>query len=206
MMPALAEGGIVIQESTQRYVVLNAEFLVILGVLMAMLGVIALASPMAAGLAVELVVGIMLISRGSMQLYYGIKVRHWGEGLGSYMGLGSIAMSFVSVACGVLLLAHPLVGLNYLTLLLAAYLVITGGFDLLHSFELRFVSAWPLVSVSGLLSIVCGIMIWQQWPLSGAWAVGVAVGASLLVSGLSLSGLGMTGRWTRIQQAQSQQA
>ena len=133
----------------------------------------------------------MLISRGSMQLYYGIKVRHWGEGLGPYMGLGSIAMSFVSVTCGVLLLVHPLAGISYLTFVLAGYLIITGGFDLLHSFELRFVSAWPLVSLSGLISVLFGVLIWQQWPLSGSWAIGVAVGASLIVSGLSLSGTGI---------------
>ena len=40
------------QESTERYVVLNAEFLVILGLLMGMLGLIAAASPFAAGLPV----------------------------------------------------------------------------------------------------------------------------------------------------------
>lgn len=169
---------------------------------MAMLGLIAAASPLAAGLSVELVVGIMVLSRGSMQLYYGVKVRHWGAELGSYMGLGSIIMSFISVACAVVLLMHPIAGLNFLTLLLAAYLVVTGTFDLLHAFELRAVSGALYVCINGLAGIGLGAMIALQWPLSGSFAIGVIFGVSLLLSGLSLIGLGMSGRMIRIQRAQ----
>jgi len=188
------------EESPQQHVSLNAEFLVILGFLLAMLGVIAAAAPMAAGLAVELVVGVMLLSRGSMQLYYGIKVRHWGRGHGSYIGLGFIVMSFVSVACGIVLLVNPVAGLRFLTLLLASYLVVTGGFDMLHAFELRSVQGWLLILLNGLLGVGLGILIWQQWPISGRWAIGIFVGASLFLSGVSLAGLGVAGRRYRIEQ------
>jgi len=189
------------EESPQQHVSFNAEFLVILGFLLAMLGVIAAAAPMAAGLAVNLVVGVMLLSRGTMQLYYGIKVRHWGHGLGSYIGLGSIAMSFVSVACGIVLLVNPVAGLNFLTLLLASYLIVTGGFDMLHAVELRSVQGWLLIFLNGLLGVGLGILIWQQWPISGRWAIGIFVGVSLFLSGASLAGLGVAGRRYRIEQA-----
>ena len=189
------------EESPQQHVSFNAEFLVILGFLLAMLGVIAAAAPMAAGLAVNLVVGVMLLSRGAMQLYYGIKVRHWGHGLGSYIGLGSIAMSFVSVACGIVLLVNPVAGLNFLTLLLASYLIVTGGFDMLHAVELRSVQGWLLILLNGLLGVGLGILIWQQWPISGRWAIGIFVGVSLFLSGASLAGLGIAGRRYRIEQA-----
>jgi uncharacterized membrane protein HdeD (DUF308 family) len=193
------------EESTQQHVSINAEFLIILGLMLAFLGVIAAAAPLAAGLAVELVVGVMVLSRGSMQFYYGIKVRHWGHRFGSYMGLGSILMSFISVACGVALLLNPLAGLSFLTLLIAAYLVVTGGFDILHAIELRPAQGWPLILMNGLLGVALGAMIWQQWPISGRWAIGIIVGASLLLSGLSLVGLGFSGRTYRIRQAQPAQ-
>jgi uncharacterized membrane protein HdeD (DUF308 family) len=191
------------EQNTQHYVSFNAEFLVILGVMLVMLGLIATAAPLAAGLAVELVVGIMVLCRGSMQLYYGIKVRHWGHRFGSYMGLGSILMSFISVACGVVLLVNPVAGLSSLTLLLAVYLVLSGGFDLLHALELRSVEGWMMVMVNGLLGIALGFMIWLQWPLSGEWAIGVIFGISLLLNGLSLVGLGWTARDYRIRQLRS---
>jgi len=190
------------EQSTQHHVSINAEFLIILGLMLAFLGFIAAAAPLAAGLAVELVVGVMVLSRGSMQFYYGIKVRHWGRRFGSYMGLGSILMSFISVACGVLLLVNPVAGLSFLTLLIAAYLVVTGCFDVVHAIELRPAEGWPIILMNGLLGITLGIMIWQQWPLSGRWAIGIIVGASLFLSGLSLVGLGYSGRAYRIRQAQ----
>ena len=195
-------------EITQRYVVTNAEFLVILGMLMGMLGFITAVSPLVAGLAVELVVGIMVLCRGSMQLYYGIKVRHWGAEIGSYMGLGSIAMSFLSVACAVVLLLNPLTGVQFLTLVLAAYLVVNGVVELLHAYELRLVCGSAYIVLNGLGSIALGAMIAAQWPLSGAFAIGVLFGVSMIMSGLSLVGLGMSGRRIRIEaaHAQAQQA
>jgi uncharacterized membrane protein HdeD (DUF308 family) len=117
------------------------------------------------------------------------------------MGLGSILMSFISVACGVVLLINPVAGLSFLTLLVAAYLVVTGGFDIAHAIELRPVHGWFFVLLNGLLGIALGLLILQDLPISGRWAVGIFVGLNLLLSGLSLFGLGFVGREYRIRQA-----
>ena len=179
---------------TQYRVSQSGAFLVIFGVLLAMLGVICIASPLATGIAVEIFVGIMALSRGAMQLYYGVKVRHWGHRFGSYMGMGSFFIALLSIAVGVILLINPFAGLKFLTLVLAAYLVIVGGFEILHALELSAVRGWGFILASGLLSFVLGIMIWQQWPISGQWAVGVIVGSSFLLSGMSMAMLGVSGR------------
>lgn len=179
---------------TQVHVSQNSAFLVILGGLLAMVGVIAMASPLAAGIAVEMFVGVMMLSRGAMQLYYGVKVRHWGHRFGSYMGLGSIVMALLSVAVGVLLLINPIAGLRFLTLVLAVYLVLVGGFEILHAIEMSEVKGWGFIMLSGALGVVLGFMIWRQWPLSGHWAMGVLVGASFIISGVSLAMVGVSGR------------
>jgi uncharacterized membrane protein HdeD (DUF308 family) len=110
------------------------------------------------------------------------------------MGMGSILMSLLSVACGVLMIIAPMTGLTYLTLLLAAYLVITGGFEILHAIELRAVRGAGVVFLNGLLGVLLGWLIWRQWPISGEWAIGVITGASMLFSGATLAALGMAGR------------
>ena len=180
--------------TTQEHVGRNAAFLVIMGTMLAMLGFIAAVSPLAAGLAPQLVVGLMLLCRGSMQFYYGVKVRHWGHGLSSYMGLGSILMSFLSVACGVLLLFSSFSGLEFLMLLLTAYLLVTAVFDVMHAIELREVDGWYLILLNGCAGIALGASIWFQWPLSGRWAIGALAGISLMLSGMSQAGLGIAGR------------
>ena len=179
---------------TQVHVSQNSAFLVILGGLLVMIGVIAMASPLAAGIAVEMFVGVMMLSRGAMQLYYGVKVRHWGHRFGSYMGLGSIVMALLSVVVGVLLLINPIAGLRFLTLVLAVYLVLVGGFGILHAIEMSEVKGWGFIMLSGALGVVLGVMIWRQWPLSGHWAMGVLVGASFIISGVSLAMVGVSGR------------
>jgi len=179
---------------TQEHVSQNSAFLVILGGLLVMIGVIAMASPLAAGIAVEMFVGVMMLSRGAMQLYYGVKVRHWGHRFGSYMGLGSIVMALLSVAVGVLLLINPIAGLRFLTLVLAVYLVLVGGFEILHAIEMSEVKGWGFIMLSGGLGVALGVMIWRQWPLSGHWAMGVLIGVSFVISGVSLAMVGVSGR------------
>ena len=51
----------------------------------------------------------------------------------------------------------------------------------------------PEKAVSGLASLVLGIMIIRQWPVSGAWAVGMLVGIRLIFSGWSMIALGGIG-------------
>jgi hypothetical protein len=40
---------------------------------------------------------------------------------------------------------------------------------------------WHLVS--GSVGVLLGVMIWRQYPLSGAWAVGTLVGVYLIMGG-----------------------
>ena len=180
--------------NTQEHVSQNSAFLVIFGGLLSMLGIIAIASPLTMGIAVDLFVGLMVLSRGAMQLYYGFKVRHWGNRFGSYIGVGSIAVALMSVAVGVLLLVNPIAGLRFLTLVLAGYLIVSGGFEVIHSIELADAKGWFFILLSGLLGIALGIMIWLQWPVSGRLALGLMVGFSFFVSGGSLIMLGLAGR------------
>jgi uncharacterized membrane protein HdeD (DUF308 family) len=180
--------------TTQQRVSQNSAFLVIFGCLLAMLGLIAMAAPLAAGVAVELFIGLMVLSRGIMQLYYGIKVRHWGRRFGTYMGIGSLVVAALSVAVGGLLLINPIAGLKFLTLVVSMYLVIAGGFEMLHAIELGTVRGWPFLFLTGFVSVLLGVILWRQWPLSGQWAIGIMVGSSFILTGCSLAMLGIAAR------------
>ena len=46
----------------------------------------------------------------------------------------------------------------------------------------------------GAISIVLGIMIWRQFPLSGVWAIGVLLGIKLLFGGMIMVAAGSTVR------------
>jgi uncharacterized membrane protein HdeD (DUF308 family) len=46
--------------------------------------------------------------------------------------------------------------------------------------------------LSGVISVVLGLLIWRQWPVSGMWAVGVLVGVDLLTTGISMMAIAFT--------------
>ena len=42
---------------------------------------------------------------------------------------------------------------------------------------------WGWTLVGGIINLVLGIMIWQQWPVSGLWVIGLFVGIDLIFTG-----------------------
>jgi len=42
------------------------------------------------------------------------------------------------------------------------------------------------------VSLILGVGIWRQWPLSGLWVIGLFIGIEMLFSGLSWVMLGLT--------------
>jgi uncharacterized membrane protein HdeD (DUF308 family) len=51
---------------------------------------------------------------------------------------------------------------------------------------------WLLLS--GVASLLLGIMIWAEWPVSGVWVIGLFVGIDLLFYGWWLVSLALAAR------------
>jgi uncharacterized membrane protein HdeD (DUF308 family) len=166
----------------------NATLLIILGVLMVIFGVLAIASPLMTGLAVAMFVGALMLVSGVLRIVAAIKSGHWGSGiLGTLLGL-------LGIAAGIILLARPLLGLATLTLLLAAYFLATGICEIMVSFKMKPEKSWGWMLFGGIVSVLLGFMIWRQWPVSGAWAIGVLVGIHILVIGFTMIFVGSGAR------------
>jgi uncharacterized membrane protein HdeD (DUF308 family) len=64
--------------------------------------------------------------------------------------------------------------------------VAEGVWKIVVSFRYKPAIGWKWLLASGVLSLVLGLLIWSQCPVSGIWAVGVLVGVNLLGTGLAL--------------------
>lgn len=166
----------------------NAGLAIAVGVILLIVGVLAVGSPFVAGISVTVAVGAMLIIGGVSQLVFAIKAGSLGKGLLSFI------LGILTVVVGVLMISRPDVGLVSLTLFLAAYFLIGGIFEIMWSFQIRPVQGWGWTLFGGLVSLLLGLMIWGQYPLSGAWAVGTLVGVRLIFSGWTLIMLGTAAR------------
>lgn len=166
----------------------SALLLIILGIGMVVLGFLAMGAPLVTGVAVGVLVGVLIIAGGLAQAVYAFKAKSWGS------GVFGVVLGGLSVVCGILMLGHPLFGLAFLTLLLAAYFIMGGIFEIAFAFKLKPLHGWVWTLVSGIVSLLLGILIWREWPLSGVWAVGLLVGINICFSGWSLIALGTAAR------------
>lgn len=150
------------------------------GVLIVIAGFLSLMSPLAGGLSITVMIGTMILLAGIMQLVLVFRAGSFGEGL--FLAL----LGLLGIVTGGYTLMHPAAALAALTLMLSAWFVASGIIESIAAFGARDNKGWGWILFSGIVSVLLGLMLWSQFPLSGAWAVGTLVGVRLLFSGFSL--------------------
>jgi uncharacterized membrane protein HdeD (DUF308 family) len=166
----------------------NATWLIVLGVLTAFLGLLAIWSPLMSGIAVTLFIGGLLAFMGVLQIIAAFKSGQWGSGIvGTLIGL-------LSIAAGLLMIFRPGLGLASLTLLLAAYFLVDGICEIIASFKMKPESGWGWMLFNGIVAAVLGFLLWRQWPVSGSYAIGILFGIHILMSGVVMVVVGMGAR------------
>ena len=165
--------------------------LIMTGVVLIVFGVLLLVAPVAALGAVIKLVALVLMITGVVQLIQGFKGNKTGH------KLVSAALGIIVAGVGVLVWLNPELGSGFLTALLMIFFLVHGLWNISTSFRYRNASGWIWLSLSGLLSLVFVYLLWKQWPLSGAWAIGVLVGLDLLLTGLAMIVLGASMRKVR---------
>lgn len=163
----------------------NSGLTIAAGAVLLLMGILAMGSPLVAGLSVGIMVGIVLIIGGISQLAFAVKT---GE------GVFAVILGALTVLIGVYLVANPETALASLTIFLALYLIISGISEVLAALQVKPVAGWGWALFSGIVSMVLGLMIWGQFPLSGAWAIGILIGVRLFFNGLTLIMFGLAAR------------
>jgi uncharacterized membrane protein HdeD (DUF308 family) len=159
-----------------------------LSVLMILAGVLAIASPMAAGIAVDVLVAWLLVFSGCVHFVFAWYTRSTG-GI-----LWEILLGALYIFIGVYVLVHPAVGLASLTLALAIYLLLEAILEFVMGFTLRPLPGSGWLLFDGIITLILAIMIWRTWPSNTGWVIGTLVGISMLFSGVSRLGISLAAR------------
>ena len=109
-------------------------------------------------------------------------------------GILCFLLGGLTVVAGGLMLARPVFAIMSLTVLLAAYFIVSGIFEVIAGLQARPAHGWGWLLTAGIVTLLLGGMIWNQFPLSGAWAVGVLFGIRLMMSGWWLIAIGRSVR------------
>jgi uncharacterized membrane protein HdeD (DUF308 family) len=159
-----------------------------LSVLMILAGILAIVVPVAAGIAVTVFIGWLLVFSGAAHLVFAWHTRTTGG------FIWELLLGIAYILVGVYVLSHPVAGLASLTLALAIYLFAKGILELVLSFRLRPMAASTWLLLDGVITLILAILIWRSWPSSSPWVIGTLVGISMLFSGVSRLMLSMGAR------------
>lgn len=147
-----------------------------LGMVSIILGTIALGSSVLFTMVSVLLFGWILLVVGVLEVINGFRQRQWG---GFFLHLLN---GILSVVAGVLIIGNPAASALLLTLLLAMYFMVAGLFRLSAALLMRY-PRWGWRLLNGIITLLLGILIWAQWPVSGLWVIGLFVGIDLIFSG-----------------------
>jgi uncharacterized membrane protein HdeD (DUF308 family) len=157
-------------------------------VLFIILGIVSIAEPMIAAVAVALLVGWLLIFGGVAHL-----VSAFGGG-GAARVIWQVLIGIVYLVGGFYFLTHALVGVGTLTLILAAIILAEGVLEIIAYFKTRSSGGSIWLLINGLITLLLGGLIWVHWPSSSVWAIGTLLGVNLLMTGITRLMFGMAAR------------
>jgi uncharacterized membrane protein HdeD (DUF308 family) len=147
-----------------------------LGIVLILVGTVAVIMPLAATLATAFVLGSLLLMAGVAQLIGSFWTREWS---GFFL---TLLMGILYVVLGVMIVRAPVKAELALTLLLACVLMVGGLFRIIGSLMYRF-PHWGWTLAGGALNLVLGALIFELWPEAALWVIGLFVGIDLIFTG-----------------------
>lgn len=169
----------------------GSKSMMLTGIVLSVLGILLLASPIAAGEFVIMVVAVILFLTGVAQVVQSFRSP------GSIDRLLSAALGLVVAGLGVMVWRNPEVGSGFLMALLMIFFVVNGLWKVTTAWRFRGASGWIWLLLSGLVSLFFVWLLWSQWPVAGAWVIGVFIGIDLLLTGIAMIVLAISARRIR---------
>jgi uncharacterized membrane protein HdeD (DUF308 family) len=152
------------------------------GIVLVILGILALMAPSIASVAATVFFGWILLLSGVVGLISTWRAR-------TAPGFGwSLLSALVGIVAGVLLLAWPLSGTLSLTAVLIAFLLLEGGVSIMYALEHRgaLSGQWGWMLASGILDVILGVLLLIGLPGTALWALGLLLGINMLFGGWAL--------------------
>jgi uncharacterized membrane protein HdeD (DUF308 family) len=160
------------------------------GIVLFILGLLAIIVPQVATIAAEVLVGWLLLMSGVVGLIATFRMR-------GAPGFGwSLLSAVIGIVAGVVLLRWPLSGALSLTLILTAFLVLEGVVSILYAFEHKreLSGRWGAMLFSGVVDLILAGIIFVGLPGTAVWAIGLLIGVNLVFGGSALIAMALHAR------------
>jgi uncharacterized membrane protein HdeD (DUF308 family) len=160
------------------------------GIVLLILGLLAILVPPIASLAVTIFLGWLFLFSGVM----GLVSTFWARGAPGFWW--ALLSAVLTIVVGVLLLGWPVAGVLSLTYLLIVFFFIEGVASIMFAVEHRreLTSGWVWMLLSGIVTLVLGVLILAGLPGTAAWALGLLVGIDMVFGGSALMAIALAAR------------
>ena len=155
----------------------HRTWFIVLGIALIILGIIAVVFPLYTTIVVKTFLGWLFLIGGIVQVVHSFSTQKWSA------FFYNLLIGVLYVFVGGWLAFFPLTGVLSLTVMIALLFVMQGVLQAMMAFRMRPHSGWVWMLISGLVAIAAGVMVLAGLPSSAAWAIGLVVGVSMIVSG-----------------------
>jgi uncharacterized membrane protein HdeD (DUF308 family) len=162
------------------------------GIVLIVLGTLAIIVPTAASLAATLFFGWLLVISGIVGLISTFRARN-APGFA-----WSLISGIIGIIAGVLLLGWPVQGVFSLTAVLIAFLVVEGLVSIMYAIEHRNAASgrWGWMLASGIVDLGLAGLLFAGLPGTATWAIGLIVGINMVFGGWALIAMALHARAT----------
>jgi uncharacterized membrane protein HdeD (DUF308 family) len=152
------------------------------GVILVILGALAILIPPLATLSVTIFLGWLFLISGVVGLVTTFQAR---EAPGFWWSLLSAA---IGILAGIALIGWPLSGAVSLTLVAIVFFAVEGFATIMYALEHKreLSGRWGWMLVSGIVDLFLAAVIFAGLPGTAAWAIGLLVGINMMFGGVAL--------------------
>ncbi len=154
----------------------NWWLLLLLGMLLTIGGVAAIAYPLVSSVGAIMILGIVLIVSGIATIIGAFWAGQWSG------FLLQLLVGVLYVMAGLAIRDAPVESTALLTMFIAAFFIVVGIFRIIVSLVERF-PQWGWAMLNGIITLLAGVIIYDTFPVSALWVIGLLVGLELLFNG-----------------------
>ena len=168
----------------------HSTFFIVEGVILVLLGALAIFLPLFATITITIIVGWIFLASGIIGLITTFGMR----GVPGFWW--SLVSALIAIGAGVVLLMQPITGALSLTLILIVFFVVEGVAGIMYALEHRreLSGRWEWVLVSGIIDLVLAGILFAGLPGTAAWAIGLLVGINMIMGGVALVAIAVHAR------------
>ena len=161
-----------------------------IGIIMVILGTVGIGATFALTAVTIKFFGYLILIGGVFQLVDAFRHKGWSL-------VSNLLIALLYMAVGFFMIKDTMLAAATLTLFIAWSLIVIGIMRLIVAFKIKGVPGWVWTLISGIASIVLGIMILNSWPVSGMWVIGMFVAIELIFNGWGMIMLGLAAKKMR---------